>query len=182
MRTILLATMLLSLAACQNSAEPEPSDAPSEQPSQSLSSQDGAVAVPVARQTSQPAGSDEGADLLDRAALQERDKPERVARYFTSALMLGDYKAAAQAWQEDQRDAASLRKLFGQYDDFGLQFGEGETEGAAGSLYYTAPVTLIANHGQVKRTGTITMRRVNDVPGATPEQLAWRITKFELND
>jgi hypothetical protein len=49
----------------------------------------------------------------------------------------------------------------------------GESEGAAGSIYYTAPVTII--DGARRLTGEVVLRRVNDVPGATPEQLRWHI-------
>lgn len=56
--------------------------------------------------------------------------------------------------------------------------GKGRTEGAAGSLYMTIPVTvsyLDAKDKAVNRAATLTLHRVNNVPGATEEQLSWRI-------
>jgi len=52
-----------------------------------------------------------------------------------------------------------------------VNIGAGVQEGAAGSLYYSAPVTI--TDGSRRITGTVTIRRVNDVPGASAEQLRW---------
>ena len=60
--------------------------------------------------------------------------------------------------------------------------GPGQMEGAAGSSYVTVPVQI---YGRLK-TGEafhllkrVQLRRVNDVPGATPEQLRWHITTLD---
>lgn len=51
-------------------------------------------------------------------------------------------------------------------------------EGAAGSLYVQVPVQL---YGRLKSgkpfgtVGTVTLRRVNDVPGSAAEERRWRI-------
>ena len=57
-----------------------------------------------------------------------------------------------------------------------------EVQGAAGSSYVEIPVQL---YGQMKNgesfgsAGTVTLRRVNDVPGATAAQRRWRIYTSE---
>jgi hypothetical protein len=33
---------------------------------------------------------------------------------------------------------------------------------------------------ELHELGSVTLRRVNDVPGSTPEQRLWRITEVEL--
>ncbi len=53
-----------------------------------------------------------------------------------------------------------------------------EQEGAAGSSYYTAPVTI--TDGARRLSGEVVLRRANDVPGATPEQLRWHIESSTL--
>jgi hypothetical protein len=50
---------------------------------------------------------------------------------------------------------------------------KGDGEGGAGSLYYTAPVRI--SDGARRLAGEIVIRRVNDVDGATAEQLRWHI-------
>lgn len=59
----------------------------------------------------------------------------------------------------------------------------GEIEGAAGSLFVRVPVVIYGRlrTGQpIHQSGDAVLRRVNDVPGATAEQRAWRIERIEL--
>lgn len=70
---------------------------------------------------------------------------------------------------EDLKAFASLHAQVG---------GPGRIEGAAGSLYIEVPVVLYGRYAtgaEYHASGKATLRRVNDVPGATPEQLKWRI-------
>lgn len=70
------------------------------------------------------------------------------------------------------------------YASYHAQVGApGRVEGAAGSLYVDVPVVLygrMADGPEFHRSGHVTLRRVNGVPGATAEQLAWRISKVVL--
>lgn len=79
------------------------------------------------------------------------------------------------------RDPASDTNDYSGYREVTVGFGDTEVEGAAGSLYYVVPVWLTGNgpEGNVRRDGTITLRRVNDVPGSTAEQRRWRIERLE---
>lgn len=61
----------------------------------------------------------------------------------------------------------------------------GTMEGAAGSSYYTAParVTIAGDDGKGRiLMGDVILRRVNDVPGATPDQLRWHIESARLTE
>lgn len=88
-----------------------------------------------------------------------------------------------EAW-ELRRPAAgetdeSLAKDMKQYQEYHAQVGApGEIRGAAGSLFVTVPVRVYGrtNDGAAfERGGLLTLRRSNDVPGATVSQLEWRI-------
>ncbi len=60
----------------------------------------------------------------------------------------------------------------------------GRLEGAAGSSYYSAPVTITSSDTDgrpVRIEGEAILRRVNDVPGATPAQLRWHMDKVTLD-
>ena len=60
----------------------------------------------------------------------------------------------------------------------------GPVEGAAGSLYDMVQLTLTGEKTDgtpYKVTGPVTLRRVNDVPGSTPEQRQWHIYKMDLS-
>ncbi|MDE8650525.1 hypothetical protein [Novosphingobium album (ex Liu et al. 2023)] len=118
------------------------------------------------------------AAALDVEALKEHRDPERLLRYYTNAIRLGDWQAAARAWSLDaQMTPERLEAEFGGDAGPKIAVGKGDTEGAAGSLYYEAPVVIDFADGRESRRGTIVLRRVNDVPGATEEQLDWRIER-----
>lgn len=154
---------LLALAACQQSAETPAAREASESPAPS--SESSASATPAA-----PASF---------AVLQERENPDRVLAWFSQQLADGKWDDAALAWRKGLMDGAKLKALMGDAPGPIFAFGHGEVEGAAGSLYYELPVTLVADGGKVTRQGTLTMKRVNDVPGAEDWQLAWHIERLE---
>ena len=70
------------------------------------------------------------------------------------------------------------------YASYQAQVGApGEIEGAAGSLFVEIPVVLygrLMTGAEFHRSGKAVLRRVNDVPGSTPEQRKWRIERFDL--
>jgi hypothetical protein len=128
-----------------------------------------------------PGGDATGApaadSTLDMAALGERRDPERLLRYYVSAIRLGDWANGARAWSLDaQMTPAKLQAEFGGRGPK-LAVGKGDMEGAAGSLYYEAPLVVDFGDGKPSKRGTIVLRRVNDVPGASEEQLNWRIER-----
>lgn len=115
---------------------------------------------------------------LDTGALTEKRDPERLLRYYANAVRAGDWTSAARAWTLDaQMSADKLAAMFGSDARPKLAVGKGDVEGAAGSLYYEAPVVVDFADGSPSRRGTIVLRRVNDVPGASAEQLNWRIER-----
>ncbi len=78
----------------------------------------------------------------------------------------------------------AFARAWGKYRIIDMTIGEGQAEGAAGSLYHAAPVTItgLTREGRPYHlSGTVTARRVNDVPGATPAQLRWHIDSTTLN-
>ncbi len=76
---------------------------------------------------------------------------------------------------------------FDAYSEYQAETGEpGRLEGAAGSLYIDMPVEITgrmaADNSEFRRTGKITLKRSNDVPGATEEQRQWRIYQVRMNE
>lgn len=81
--------------------------------------------------------------------------------------------------QDDARFEARFRGFGEIHANIGAP---SDPEGAAGSLYVTVPVQV---YGRIAATGkpfytlrTVTLRRVNDVPGSTPEQRRWHIEQI----
>ena len=93
------------------------------------------------------------------------------------------FAEAAKLWGDAANAAAFVAELKS-YPEFHLQVGKpGDTEGAAGSIYVTVPVSLYGRSkagSQFSRAGTATLRRVNDVPGSTEEQRRWHIERIEF--
>ena len=84
-----------------------------------------------------------------------------------------------QQWSKKQFAAnfADLR-------DITVAIPTGTTDGGAGSIYYTAPVTITATDKDgrpVRFEGEAVLRRVNDVDGATPAQLRWHFGTLTLD-
>ena len=168
-----VSALALLLAGCTKEPSAEPSGAASMEASEAAAvtddaPSDGASAAPAA----------DAVAKLDVEALNERRDPERLLRFYTNALRVGDWADAARAWGLDaQMTPEKLAKEFGGDAGPKIAVGKGDMEGAAGSLYYEAPLVIDFADGRPSRRGTIVLRRVNDVPGASAEQLTWRIER-----
>jgi hypothetical protein len=161
-----IALALISLAACGKSSTPEQS--PSTNPASQAPAATPATVAPPA-----PVN-------LQENRLNSRDCAT-VAQFYGDAIRAGQYAPAARAWGQDAgADAAALEKRFSTLRDIKLDIGEAAEEGAAGSLYCTVQVTL--RDASQAQPGSLTLRRVNDVPGATADQLRWHIVQSTLGE
>jgi len=101
--------------------------------------------------------------------------PEAVLKRWAAAIEARDWAQVRALWGNHGADsglspsafAARWRHLAHPL----VTLGSGQQEGAAGSSYYTAPVR-IEDGGRIV-AAAITLRRVNNVPGASAEQLRW---------
>ena len=174
---LLAAGSLVALAGCKQDPSPAPL---------ATDGSESAVASEEVVPSDTPSGWSSGAANgvaadLDMGALQERRDPERLLRFYTSALRVGDWTNAAKAWSLDA--GMTPDKLRAQFDgDAGpkLALGRGDWTNAAGSLFYETPVTVDFPDDRDSLRGTIVMRRANDVPGASALQLVWRIERSSI--
>lgn len=112
---------------------------------------------------------------LDHELLESRDC-KTVLSFYADALHAGLYEQAARVWGKGWAvSAATLKKRYSAEQPVSLELGEMSVEVGAGSLYCEVAAVLKTNSNQ-PRNGKITLRRVNDVPGATADQLRWHIT------
>lgn len=171
--SIALAGGALALAGCKGEAPASPAE-PSA--SETTAAPTGAPSADASGNAGE-AGSGIASDL-DLGALQEKQDPERLLRFYANAVRVGDWDAAAKAWSLDaQMTPEKLESEFGGAAGPKIAVGKGDAEGAAGSLYYEAPAVIDFPDGRPSRRGTIVLRRANDVPGASAEQLVWRIER-----
>ena len=116
----------------------------------------------------------------------ERD-PRPALEYWRTALEQHRYPAARSVWGDNGAasgmSAAEFSRAWDKYRIIDITVGQGDQEGAAGSSFYDVPVTItgLTRTGRPYHlAGTVTLRRVNDVDGATPEQLRWHIERSTL--
>ena len=136
-----------------------------------------------------PGESEAGTVLPDVGAaplMPEAEKGEPGARKvlldFARAIEFEDFDQAYAMLGEAARDRighADFTAMFEGLGEITVAVPMGQMEGAAGSLYYQVPTTITGSKGG-KLTGTTVLRRVNDVPGATTEQLRWHIDSFTV--
>ena len=156
--------------------------APAPQPAPAVPVGSGTPATPGALPDDQPSlaegvinpKSAEGAGqvLQTYGALLEEKK-------FIRARQLWGSGGAASGLTEPQFVAA-----YAKYREIHADVGKpGLTEGAAGSIYIEVPFRLygsLTSGGRFNLVGPVTLKRVNDVDGATPAQLRWHIVQSGL--
>ncbi len=157
-------------------------------------------AAPVPAETASPApldppapGEPGGLDN-DTTPVDETPQPEasaqgaaRVVERYYGLIEAGRYRQAYDLWAPDRAgmSAAAFVRSFDRYAEYHANIGApGEIEGAAGSRYVAVPVQpygrLKAGNRPFNMRGTITLRRVADVPGSTAEQRRWRIHSADI--
>ena len=107
----------------------------------------------------------------------------QVIRNYYSAIDRRDYQQAYSAWDRDgaasHQSFKSFKQGFANTASVAVEVGEpGRLDGAAGSTYIEIPVTVTAvtkNGTRQRFRGSYVLRRVNDVPGSTPEQRRWHL-------
>ena len=138
------------------------------------------------------AGENDGSpDLTPPVLTDEAEKGVKGARNvllsFARAIELREFD---QAWamlspaDRQKWSKPAFARLFADLGKITVAAPAGTMEGAAGSSYYTAPVTITANDKDgrpVRIDGEAVLRRVNDVDGATPAQLRWHFDKLTLD-
>ncbi len=137
------------------------------------------------------AGENDGfPDLTPPPLTAEAAKTEKGARAILLSWARGiELREFDQSWSimgdaaKQQLSKAKFNALFHPLRDLAVSIPDGTMEGAAGSSYYTVPTTVTgtkADGTRVTLKGDVVMRRVNDVPGATPDQLRWHIDRVDL--
>jgi len=155
-------------------------------PGEDIASAVGVACVPPASAPVEPPAPGTPGGLPDeRTPLSEA--PAQAGSAQAAATVVETYYALVESGRT--AEAAKLRSD-GQTEDLKpfaslhAQVGApGAVEGAAGSLYVDVPVVLYGRYatgGEYHASGKAVLRRVNNVPGATAEQLRWRIERVEV--
>jgi hypothetical protein len=111
---------------------------------------------------------------------QTAEDAAAVVRSYYELVAAGRYGDAWQLrWHEGNDAPPEFGASFADYAELRVTVGTpSRIQGAAGSLYVEVPVQLFGRHrngAPFSSAGTVTLRRSNNIPGATPDQLRWRI-------
>ena len=104
-----------------------------------------------------------------------------VLQTYYALIEEGDYESAwrLRAPGGNGKNFAEFAAGFDKYAEHHARIGaQSDLSGAAGSLFVEVPVQTygkLQDGTPFSSAGTVTMRRSNDVPGATAEQRRWRI-------
>jgi hypothetical protein len=185
-----LALITLGLAAC-SADEAERNQAVLPAPANIVANH-GSVALPP---VGPPAPGTPGGLPDDRTPISEARFAEtsaqgaaNVVQQYFALIEQRRYAEARRLWREDGGasgvDATAFAASFARFSEYHGQIGApGEIEGACGSLYVEVPVVAygrLRGGAEYHSRGTITLRRVNDVPGSTPAQRRWHIASSDL--
>lgn len=167
----LVSALAIHVAACDRKPVPTPVDEVTASPSPSPAE---VVPAPSATPT---------AEIATPGVPSESRDPADVLTAWAKAVEARDWATVRAYWGDHGARSGMDEKAFAaRWSDLlapRVTVGKGDSEGAAGSLYYTAPVTITDGARTVR--GEVVIRRVNDVDGASDEQLRWHIESTTLN-
>jgi len=155
----------------------EPVNAPAEEPPSSASR--GPLNPPA---PGEPGGLPDDRTPIAEAPIDPKSAQgaAQVVQQYFALLESGAESKTRKLWSNGQPPAEFTDRL-AQYREIHANIGApGDSEGAAGSIYVDVPVQMygrLRDGKEFNARGTITLRRVNDVPGSTAEQRRWHIYK-----
>lgn len=172
-----MCVLALGAAACDRKT-PEPQPSESAAPSPPPNFLPPPVETPSATPSVQPS---ETTAALDLGALGDRRDPDRLLQFYADAIHRRDWANAARAWGKGSGvTAKTLEASYNRSTPPTLEVGKGSGDAGAGSQFYEAPVTLRFGDGARPERGSLFLRRVNDVDGATAEQTRWHIERSTI--
>ena len=162
------------------------------QPAQEESAGNDATNLP-APMAPMPSGNESASVLLpdDKTPLEEPKGPidlksaeaaGQLVQHYGALIEQGRWTESWKLWSSAQA-AKAFDRNWRNDSDVHMEIGKpGDMEGAAGSSYVTVPVIFYgkSKEGQsFRRAATVTLRRVNDVPGSTEAQRRWHIERID---
>ena len=178
MRRAVLLVAVMAMAACSRPAPEEPDTSALA----SSAAQADAAASAEAMPSAPPAAASAAPLPAAPTPPSESRDPAKVVVAWAKAMSLKQWGSAYLYWGDHGArsglSSAQFAAKWGKLANPEFELQAGESEGGAGSLYYTAPIVLIDGKRHV--AGEIVLRRVNDVDGASAEQLRWHIESLTV--
>src|SRR4051794_11889768 len=181
-RMMMVCTGMLALCACSR-------------PTQNAEETANAVLPPTQERNPSPAPEANAAANIslpeDRTSLEEPHGPidpksteaaGQVVQHYGALIEQGRWSESWKLWSS--LDAAkAFDRNWRNDSEVHMEIGKpGDGEGAAGSIFITDPVIFYGKTktgGSFRRAATVTLRRVNDVPGSSEAQRRWHIERID---
>jgi hypothetical protein len=163
--------LLVGLAACNRSEE-----AANVTPAEAVKNENPPATATEARVEGRLPG-DRTSVAEPKAAIDPKsaDAAGQVVRQYAELMEHGHFAEAAKLWSDEHAATAFAKQL---HPELHVKIDKlGQTEGAAGSIYMTVPVTFFGD--TYSKPANVVLRRVNDVPGSTDEQRRWHIERID---
>jgi hypothetical protein len=147
-------------------------------------------ASPGAIEPGEPGGLPDDRNLVSEGPI-DPESAQGAGQVLQGYVALLEQRRFAEAWRlwSDGGRASELSEegfaeAYGKYSELHAEIGApGAMEGAAGAAYVEIPLRLYGRLPDGRpfiSSGTATLRRVNDGPGATGEQRQWRIYRLDM--
>jgi hypothetical protein len=107
---------------------------------------------------------------------------EQLVRAFAKLLQERKFDQAFMLMGAGAPPRRDFDRQFARLSSLSATVGKaGDQEGAAGSIYLSVPLSLSADTDgkHITRSGSVILRRVNDVPGSTEAQRRWHIERID---
>ena len=185
-RCAIACLIVVSCAACQKPA-PDNSNETATTNEQSI----GPLALaPEEIAPGQPGGLPDDRNLVEEGPIDPKSAQGagQVLQSYVALLEERRFAEARHLWSNGGSASgvpeAAFAEAVGKYAAIHAEIGApGAMEGAAGSSYVEIPVRFYGERqggAQFNSVGTVTLKRVNDVPGSTAEQRQWRIYRADV--
>lgn len=126
-------------------------------------------------------------EVAPETVIADAGDPADTLEAWADALEARDWTAARAVWGESGEASGMTPEEFAaaydKYRTINIELGEGRIEGAAGTVYYEAPVVMegeLESGEAYRMEGPVVVSRVNNVPGASTEELEWHIATSDL--
>ena len=110
----------------------------------------------------------------------------QVVQHYGALVEQDRFLPAERLWNDLDAARNFAVALDARFKDVHVEIGEpGSTEGAAGSVYTTVPITLYGTSERgkpLRLPASVILRRVNDVTGSTERQRRWHIERIDWKD
>ena len=185
-RCAIACLVVVACAACERPVAESPNGAASVNQQSAGSTE----IAPEEIRPGEPGGLPDDRNLVEEGTIDPKSPQGagQVLQSYAALLEQGRFADARSLWSDGGNASGMSGEAFaralGKYAAIHAEIGAaGAMEGAAGSSYVEIPVRLYGERpggAQFNSIGSVTLKRVNDIPGSTPEQRRWRIYRLEV--